>query len=142
MGRTMRSGTTAAMICTVGAVFVLGCFFLTFPPAYGAQGCTVEKLKGRYVFSGQGTNLHYGAFDFDGNGKFSGKQTSVRHTSEGQREALHGAYTLDTDCTGVMVMEGQLGGTAHWDIFVTQDGKKGRMVRTDAGTAGVRTFEQ
>ena len=43
------------------------------------QACSVEKLQGRYVFTGQGTNLHYGAFDFDGTGKFSGKQTSLRY---------------------------------------------------------------
>jgi hypothetical protein len=28
------------------------------------------------------------------------------------------------------------------DVFVTSDGKKGRMIRTDSGTVGVRTFEQ
>jgi hypothetical protein len=41
-----------------------------------------------------------------------------------------------------MTLEGQLGGTAHWDVFLTSDGKKGRMIRTDSGTTGVRTFEQ
>jgi hypothetical protein len=30
----------------------------------------------------------------------------------------------------------------YWDVFVTSDGKKGRMIRTDSGTTGVRTFEQ
>jgi hypothetical protein len=130
------------MSCTIGAAFVFGCFSLTSPAAHGAQGCTAEKLNGRYVFSGQGINLHYGALDFDGAGKFSGKQTSIRHPPAAQRETLSGAYTIGTDCTGVMVMEGQLGGTAHWDIFITEDGKKGRMIRTDAGRSGVRTFEQ
>lgn len=138
----MKPTAIAATACTIGAAFVLGCFVLTSPAARGAQGCTVEKLKGRYVFSGQGINQHEGAFDFDGNGKFSGKQTSLRPTPWHQRETLSGAYTIETDCTGTMVMEGQLGGTAHWDIFVTEDGKKGRMIRTDAGAAGVRTFEQ
>jgi hypothetical protein len=28
------------------------------------------------------------------------------------------------------------------DVFVTSDGKKGRLIRTDSGTMGVRTFEQ
>ena len=37
--------------------------------------CSAGKLQGRYVFTGQGSNLHYGAFDFDGAGKFLGKQT-------------------------------------------------------------------
>jgi hypothetical protein len=27
-------------------------------------------------------------------------------------------------------------------VLVTQDGKKGRMIRTDSGARGVRTFEQ
>jgi hypothetical protein len=39
-------------------------------------------------------------------------------------------------------LEGPSGGPAHWDVFVTGDGKKGRLIRTDAGTTGVRTFEQ
>jgi hypothetical protein len=141
----MKMSRTAALTsCAVGASLALGCFFLTSPTAQGAQEvCSVGNLKGRYVFTGQGANLHYGTFEFDGTGNFLGKQTSLRPASTfHQREALHGTYTLDADCTGAMIMEGQLGGTAHWDVFVTADGKKGRMIRTDAGAKGVRTFEQ
>ena len=140
----MKLKRTATLTgCTVGASLMLGVSLLISPIAYGAQeACSVGKLQGRYVFTGQGTNLHYGAFGFDGTGKFLGKQTSLRYKTSVQREALSGTYTLDADCTGTMTLEGQLGGTAHWDMFVTSDGKKGRMIRTDAGTAGVRTFEQ
>jgi hypothetical protein len=122
----------------------VGCVLVALGPTAHAseQDCSVGKLQGRYVFDGQGTNLHYGVFDFDGGGKFSGTQTSLRQTNFRQRETLRGTYTLNADCTGAMVMDGQLGGTAHWDIFLTTDGKKGRMIRTDAGTKGVRTFEQ
>ena len=128
--------------CAIGASLMLGLSLLISPTASRAQqGCSAERLQGRYVFTGQGTNLHYGAFDFDGAGKFSGKQTSVRHTVI-QRESLNGTYRLDADCTGTMALEGQPGGTAHWDVFVTSDGKKGRMIRTDSGATGVRTFEQ
>jgi hypothetical protein len=84
--------------------------------------------------------LHYGASDFDGTGKFLGKQASLRDKVAVQRENLSGAYTLDADCT--MTLEGQKGGTAHWDVFVTNDGKKGRIIRTDFGVMAVRTFEQ
>jgi hypothetical protein len=87
-------------------------------------------------------DLHDGAFSFDGNGTFTGKQTSVSDRNFAQRETLHGTCALDADSTWVMMMEGQRGGIAHWDIFVTEDGKKGRMIRTDAGTTAVRTFEQ
>ena len=107
-----------------------------------SPACSASKLEGRYVFDGQGTNVHYGIFDFDGSGKFSGKQTSVRQAHGTDRESLGGTYSMNADCTGTMVMDGQPGGTAHWDIFVSSDGKKGRMIRTDAGTKGVRTFEQ
>jgi len=58
------------------------------------------------------------------------------------REALRGSYTLDADCTGTMTFEAQPGGTAHWDVYVTSDGKNGRMIRTDPGVIAVRTFEQ
>jgi hypothetical protein len=140
----MKLRATALLTtCAIGASLALSSFILTSPGAHGApQQCSVKNLSGRYVFSGQGTHLHEGAFSFDGNGTFTGKQTSVRETNLAQRETLHGTYTLDADCTGAMVIEGQLGGTAHWDIFVTEDGKKGRMVRTDAGTTGVRDFVQ
>lgn len=138
----MKLSRTATLTsCAIGASLVLGSFLLA-PTARGAlQECSVGKLQGRYVFTGQGINLHYGAFDFDGTGKFLDKHLRYK-TSLHQREALNGTYTLDADCTGTMTLEGQLGGTAHWDVFVTSDGKKGRMIRTDFGTMGVRTFEQ
>jgi hypothetical protein len=122
--------------------WALGWSFLLSPLAHAAaRECSVEKLQGRYVFTGQGINPHYGALDFDGAGKFQGKQTSLRHAIA-QRENLSGTYWLDADCTGTLTLEGQLGGTANWDVFVTSDGKKERMIRTDSGATGVRTFEQ
>ncbi len=140
---TMRLSKTAKLAsCATGACMVVGGFFLIAPLAYSAQEqCSVGKLQGHYVFTGQGINLHYGAFDFDGAGKFQGKQTSLRH-AVAQRENLSGTYTLEADCTGKLVLDGQLGGTAHWDVFVSSDGKKGKMIRTDSGATGVRTFEQ
>jgi hypothetical protein len=139
------NGTATLRGCAASASLILASFLLISPMAQSAEGaqeaCSAGKLQGRYVFTGQGSNLHYGAFDFDGAGKFLGKQTSLRH-AVAQREALSGTYTLDADCTGTMILQGQPGGTAHWDVFVTADGKKGRMIRTDSGAAGVRTFEQ
>jgi hypothetical protein len=135
------SRTATLTSCVIGASVILGGIVLISPKAQGAQAaCSVGKLQGHYVFTGEGSNVHYGAFDFDGAGKFLGKQTSLRHKIALQREALSGTYTMDADCTGTMTLEGQLGGTAHWDVFVTSDGKKGRMIRTDAGTSGVRIF--
>ena len=63
----MRLSKTAKLAsCATGACMVVGGFFLIAPLAYGAQEqCSAAKLQGHYVFTGQGINLHYGAFDFD-----------------------------------------------------------------------------
>jgi hypothetical protein len=142
-GNTMKLSRTATLTsCAIGACLVAGSFILT-PRASGAPlQCSLDKLQGRYVFAGQGANLHYGIFNFDGAGKFQGKQTSAREQTNAQRENLTGTYTLGADCAGTLILEGEVGGTAHWDIFVTEDGKKGRMIRTDPGVFGVRSFEQ
>jgi hypothetical protein len=34
------------------------------------------------------------------------------------------------------------GGASHWDLFITKDGQKGHMIRTDAGSMAVRGFEK
>jgi hypothetical protein len=139
----MKSSRTATLTgCAIGACLVAASFILAPSASAAPLQCSLDKLQGRYVFAGQGANLHYGIFNFDGAGKFQGKQTSAREQTKAQRENLTGSYTLDADCTGTLVLEGEVGGTAHWDIFVTEDGKKGRMIRTDAGVFGVRSFEQ
>lgn len=146
----MKLSMTATLaFCVIGTALISGAFFL-FPPKANAapEACSVAKLSGRYVFTGEGSpvshraNLHSGAFDFDGAGNFSAKQTSARVTQDFQREDLRGTYTMEADCTGSLVMEGQRGGTAHWDVFVTSDGKKGRMIRTDPQLMSVRSFEK
>ncbi|MGA7809886.1 hypothetical protein [Bradyrhizobium sp.] len=125
--------------------FALGVGLVSLSGSRSATAeCSVHTLQGSYLFHGRGINVHYGVLEFDGAGNFSGKQTSIRqpNVASAQRETLHGNYAINADCTGEMEMDGQIGGTAHWDIFVTADGKKGRMIRTDAGRTGVRTFEQ
>jgi hypothetical protein len=122
---------------------ILGGFLLISLIAYGAQEqCTVGKLQGRYVFTGQGTNPALWRVRFRRHWQIFGQADLPPYKTSVQRENLSGTYTLEADCTGTMTLEGQLGGTAHWDVLVTQDGKKGRMIRTDSGARGVRTFEQ
>jgi hypothetical protein len=87
--------------------------------------------------------MHYGAFIFDGAGKFTGKQSSSRGGKIG-REKLAGTYTLDGDCSGSMTFGSYVNPAAqiHWDIYVTADGKKGHMIRMDEGNMAVRSFEK
>jgi hypothetical protein len=34
------------------------------------------------------------------------------------------------------------GGQIQWDVYVTNDGKKGHMIRMDEGNMAVRSFEK
>jgi hypothetical protein len=115
-----------AFLLTLG---VLGCV-----PAAQAQ-CNTSTLQGQFVFTGRGfieaaepgiQRVHYGVFVFDGTGKLTGKQSSSRGGKIG-REKLEGSYTIDPDCTGTMEF-GTVpnhGGLTHWDLYVTEDHKRG-----------------
>jgi hypothetical protein len=134
-GRYRENRTTTLTV-------TLGSFLLIYPAAYAAQQqCSVRTLQGQHIFTGQGANLHFGSFDFDGAGTFLGKQTSARYGAAAIREKLSGSYTLSGDCTGTLTFEEQ-SGTEHWDIFMTYDGRKGHMIRTDPGVTAFRSFEQ
>ncbi len=116
------------------------------------EKCTVGTLKGQYVFTGRGfiealepgvQRMHYGFFNFDGSGKFTGKQSSSRGGKIG-REKLEGTYTLESDCSGTMSFSfvGNPRSKTHWDFYVTRDGRKGQMIRMDEGNMAVRSFEK
>ncbi len=86
---------------------------------------------------------HDGVLLFDGAGKVTGKQSSSRGGKIGH-EKLQGTYALDADCTGAMTFGSvaRPGSEIHWDVYVTPDGKRGHMIRTDGGSMAVRDFEK
>ena len=117
-----------------------------------AETCNLGSLQGQFVFTGRGfieavqpgvQRVHYGIFVFDGAGKFAGKQSSSRGGKIG-REKLEGSYTLDADCTGTMTFGGIMNPSSnvHWDLYVTEDHKRGHMIRMDEGNMAVRSFEK
>ena len=125
---------------------------LTAPGAFAQESCNVASLQGQFVFTGRGfieavqpgiQRVHYGIFVFDGAGKFTGKQSSSRGGKIG-RENLAGTYTLDADCTGTMTFGGIMdpSSNVHWDLYVTNDHKRGHMIRMDEGNMAVRSFER
>jgi hypothetical protein len=120
--------------------------------AAGAETCRLDSLQGQFVFTGRGfieavqpgvQRMHYGVFIFDGAGKFTGKQSSSRGGKIG-REKLEGTYTLEADCTGTMTFGGIMNPSSqvHWDLYVTEDHKRGHMIRMDEGNMAVRSFEK
>lgn len=121
--------------------------------------CSNGSLTGRYIFTGRGyiepiepgvERVHYGYFEFDGHGNLTGKQSSSRGGRIG-REDLSGTYVLNADCAGTLTFRHVArpgvetygpGVETHWDMYVTNDGRKGNLIRTDAGTMAVRSFEK
>jgi hypothetical protein len=141
--KVMRAAFTALLF---GAVSIV-----STPVHAEAQGsCNPATLKGRYVFTGRGfieavqpgiPRVHYGFFEFDGAGKLTGKQSSSRGGKIG-RENLQGSYTLEADCTGAITLGGIVGSATHWDLYLTEDRKRGHMIRMDEGNMAVRSFEK
>jgi hypothetical protein len=121
-------------------------------PSLAQQPCSVNSLQGQFIFTGRGfiesvdpgvQRVHYGVFIFDGVGKFTGKQSSSRGGKIG-REKLEGTYTLDADCTGTMTFGSILkpGSQTHWDLYVSEDHRRGNINRMDEGSMAVRSFEK
>ena len=120
--------------------------------AVAEETCNLGSLQGRFVFTGRGfieavqpgiQRVHYGIFVFDGAGKFAGKQSSSRGGKIGH-EKLEGTYTLDADCTGTMTFGSIINPSSdlHWDLYVTEDRKRGHLIRMDEGNMAVRSFEK
>ena len=114
--------------------------------------CSLRTLKGQYLLSGRGyiepgdpgvQRVHRGLLVFDGVGNVTGKQSSSRGGKIGH-EKLQGTYTLDADCLGPMAVGSVAnpGGQVHWDVYVSQSGNTGNMIRTDEGSMAVRSFSR
>src|SRR5258707_7426441 len=151
------AGTTYGEVAREGRMFRT--FLLTLgllscvPGIAAAQApCSTAMLQGQFVFTGRGfieaaepgiQRVHYGIFVFDGAGKLTGKQSSSRGGRIG-RENLQGTYTLDADCTGTMGfgLITERAGRTRWDLYVTEDHKRGHIIRMDEGSMAVRSFEK
>lgn len=115
--------------------------------------CSSSILRRQYIFTGRGfieplaptvQRAHSGIYIFDGISNVSGKETSSRSGQVAREQTLKGTYTLSSDCSGTMTMVSLADPKlrTHYDIFVTEDGRKARMIRTDPGSMALRTLEK
>lgn len=127
--------------------------WLFFAPSAAWSDCAPKTLAGQYIFLGRGfveplaptvQRVHSGIYVFDGVANVLGKETSSRGGSVTREQKLTGTYTLNADCTGSMTMISLFDPKlrTHYDIFVTEDGRKANMIRTDPGSMAVRIFER
>jgi hypothetical protein len=115
--------------------------------------CSLSTLQGRYIFSGWGfieplapnvQRVHSGYYVFDGAGAVSGKETSSRGGQVAREQALQGKYTVGADCAGTMTMTSLFDPKlqTHYDLFISEDGRRANMIRTDRGSMAVRSLEK
>lgn len=111
--------------------------------------CNPSILRGTYIYANNGfivngpTQIPFaqaGHDFFKGNGTFTGSAT-VNTNGEIARIVYSGTYTVKPDCSGNATFTDNLGGTAHFDFFVTKNGAELAYVQTDAGYV-TATFER
>ena len=108
--------------------------------AGGDAHCSVQMLRGSYLFATHGWNIVGGVaqpkaivegIDFNGDGTLVSPfaTVSINGTILHSSGSL-GTYTVNTDCTGTLSFTGG----ASFDIFVEQNGKQLWMIQTGPGS--------
>jgi hypothetical protein len=122
------------------AAAVIG--LLTTPVARASSGCSLASLHGAYAVAGQGTLVtsvsgipapapwaESSLANFDGAGSFSGKGT-VNIGGVVLNITFTGTYTVNSDCTGDVTINTNLGLTVHHVIVVIGAGR--RFIETES----------
>ncbi|WP_164008580.1 hypothetical protein [Pyxidicoccus trucidator] len=112
------------------------------------SACKPSMLKGNYIYANDGYIVsgsdqvpfaQAGHDFFKGDGTLTGAAT-INTNGVVTRIVYTGTYTVAPDCSGTATLLDNLGGTAHFDFFVTKNGAALAYVQTDAGYV-TATFE-
>jgi len=137
-----RTGWTVATACA--AVVAIGGAQLAGTNRGGSgsgqdAGCTVQTLRGSYVFSASGFNIVGGVqqpkaivevIAFNGDGTLDVPAATVSLNGVIIR-SLHsvGTYTVEDNCSGTVTFNGPT-----YDIFLSKDGDDISMIQTNPNT--------
>ena len=115
-------------------------------PLRADNTCSVTTLNGAYTYTLRGGYIgdQYGdVFDFaaagrfvaDGNGGFSGAESTSQGESISKASPYTGTYTVNDDCTGTMIFRNSQGNAiANMDMAITNNAKEIELIETDNGT--------
>ena len=115
-------------------------------PQVAQNECTLETLKGNYMYAQDGFNIagttaaertpfaQSGREIFDGMGTMSGVSTASLNGTI-VRSTYAGSYTVNSDCTGMVTFTDNFGQVFNYDIFIEDGGKEFVFIQTDAGAA-------
>lgn len=105
------------------------------------KGCSAVTMAGTFSRQDTGTILAspggtspwalVGTFTFDGNGNVTGAATSVAFGKNG-RGTQTGTYTVNSDCTGTIVVKGSGGNTSHYSFVIDDSGNGFQYICTDS----------
>jgi hypothetical protein len=118
-------------------------------------GCAATTMSGAYGFSGNGFEIVHksgsqtasqafapvafvGTLSFAGDGMLSGSFTASGNGHKETGVPFKGAYVVNADCTGSIVMVEDNGVESHFAVTITDSGTEIMAIQTDAGTS--RTF--
>jgi hypothetical protein len=139
--------STIAKTFTIAAIAAL--VVAIAPTANAAdKGCSTFNLLGTFSRSDTGTVLMapaaaavgpiavVGTFTFDGAGKITGATVTSQNGNIGQGTQT-GTYTVNSDCTGTIIVQGSGGHASHYS-FVMDDGGNGfQYICTDSGPISI-----
>ena len=138
-----RIGWTAVAVATV-AVLASGTRIFAAGDQENEGGrwqreCSLETLRGRYVFTARGFNIVAGVaqpkaileiVDFNGDGTLTVPAATVSINGNIVRALPSvGTYTLDESCSGTIAFGGP-----SYDTFVEQTGKEFWLIQTNPNT--------
>jgi hypothetical protein len=115
-------------------------------PLRADNTCSAQTLNGAYTYTLRGGYIgdQFGdVFDFaaagrfvaDGNGGFSGAETTSQGESIARSSPYTGTYTVNDDCTGTMIFKNSQGNViANMDMVITNNAKEIELIESDSGT--------
>jgi hypothetical protein len=127
----------------IGLCITVG--LLTVEPGYAGEKahapmCTLETLKGQYLFATTGSNIVESVpqpigivevIDVNGDGTLNVPAVTLSVNGTILRFAdVSGSYTVNEDCTGTITFVTEV----HLDIFIAPNGKEFHLIQTDPNT--------
>jgi len=125
---------------------VLGCTGVQWAmpqSAMAQQSCSLETLKGTYIFEYEGFTVTDGqhvpfsvaGFEYyNGDGTMTGVFTGSNDSRIVEDLEYTGTYTVNPDCTAELTTNDPTFGVTHYDYFLAPDGNKFTFVQTDEGS--------
>ena len=121
-------------------------------PVKAQSGCSVQSMTGSYTYLLNGSyfdsqNNEYGYSSSghliaDGNGHFSGSETTDDGATLIENDQFTGTYTINNDCSGTALFNLVHDNAVNVDMNLTNNGKVINLIETDDGSQVVGTAQQ